>query len=157
MLEEEDVKSDKVIEKLNIIREITEMFETTFETVCSTLIKLNGWLSCSYDHVFKVSSFFAQITMKEAGLIYKYLEQQASRNEETVYNANESNKDSMLTEAVFKNTPRLSQRPKNTDFDGKDILMEVENFYIEEVVGYSPIDKARLWLYSIIMKNLGKI
>ena len=63
----------------------------------------------------------------------------------------------MLTEAVFKNTPHLSQRPKNTDFDGKDILMEVENFYIEEVVGYSPINKARLWLYSIIMKNLGKI
>ena len=157
VLEEEDVQSDKVIEKLNIIREITEMFETTFETVCSTLIKLNGWLSCNYDHVFKVSSFFAQITMKEAALIYKYLEQQASRNEETVYNVNESNVDSMLTEAVFKNTPHLSQRPKNTDFDGKDILMEVENFYIEEVVGYSPINKARLWLYSIIMKNLGKI
>ena len=129
MLEEEDVKSNRVIEKLNIIREIAEKFEVTFERVGSTLIKVKKWTSGNDDVVMKISSIFSQVTIKEAGSIYRYFEQQSSSNENMAYNVNENNgKEISLLEKVMK------------------------------LLGNSPtINTASIWLYSAIMKSLGKI
>ena len=155
VLENEDFKSNRVIEKLTIIMEIAEKFEITIETVCSTLIKCKHFFPCLDDYAIKVSKIFSQVDMKEAASIYRYFEQKSSRNEKTVYNVNKNNLDSMLRGAAFKNT--LSQRPKSKYFDGKEILLLETFFYSGEVARFFPIHKERLWLYSAIMKSVGKI
>ena len=157
VLEKEDFKSNRVIEKLIIIMEIAEKFEITPKTVCSTLIECKHLLSCNDDYVIKVSKIFSQVTMKKAASIYRYFEQQALRNEKTIYNVNENNVDSMLSGAAFKSSSPLSQRPNNKDFDGKEISLLETFFYNGEVTRFFPVHKERLWLYSAIMKSVGKI
>ena len=129
VLGEEDVKSNKVIEKLNTISEIAEKFEVTFKTVYSALVKGKTWTSWNDDVVMKISSIFSQVTMKEAGSIYRYFEKQDSRNKNMPYNVNENN--------------------------GKEISLLEK---VMELLGTpSTIDKACIWLYSATMKSLGKI
>ena len=137
--------------------EIAEKFEITPKTVCSTLIECKHLLSCNDDYVIKVSKIFSQVTMKKAASIYRYFEQQALRNEKTIYNVNENNVDSMLSGAAFKSSSPLSQRPNNKDFDGKEISLLETFFYNGEVTRFFPVHKERLWLYSAIMKSVGKI
>lgn len=87
--------------------------------------------------------------------IYKYFEQEAFRNKTQVYHVDESNVDSTLPGAVFRNDPSLLQRPSDTDSDEKEIslLKKVR----DQLASCSTFDKAPLWLYCAIMKYLGKL
>ena len=155
VLIEDDVKSNKVIEKLNLIREITETFEVTFEIVWSTLRELRNLPSYNDDNINRISSIFSQVNIKEAVSIYKYLEQEAFRNETQVYHIKENNVDSILPGAVVGNAPPSLQRPSDTDSDGNEISL-LKNVR-EQLASCSTIDKASLWLYCAIMKNLEKL
>ena len=152
VFEEQNFKSNRVIEKLSIIIEIVEKFEIDLNTMVTTLIK-----RFNDNHVAKVRSIFSQVTMKEAGSIYRYFKQQASRNEKAVYNVIEHNINSMLGEGEFKNTPPLSEKLNNTDFDEKGISLLESFFHNEEVAGCFSIHKASLWLYCAVMESIGKI
>ena len=155
LLEEEDVKSNKIIKKLSAIKEIVETFEVTCETACSVLIKFKSLIFCSDDNVMKMSSLFSQVTMKEAGSIYRFFKQQASRNEKAVFNINKNNVDSMLTGAMLGDASPLLQRQNNTDSDEEEISLL--NKLLEPLDGCCPKHKACIWLFSAIMKSLGKI
>lgn len=102
-----------------------------------------------------MSSIFSQITMKEAGYIYRHFQQQAFRNNETVYDVNENNFDSALPRAVFKDAPLLLQRSNKTDPDEKEILLLRKE--LEPLDRCCAKHKAHIWLYSAIMKSFGKI
>ena len=154
VLIEDDVKSNNVIEKLNLIREFTETFEVTFETVWLTLREMSNLPSYN-DKFIRINSIISQVTIKEAVSIYKYFEQEAFRNKTQVYHVDESNVDSALPGAVFRNDPSLLQRPSDTDSDEKEIslLKKVR----DQLASCSTFDKAPLWLYCAIMKYLGKL
>ena len=155
LLEEDDVKSNMVIKKLNIILKIFETFEIRFKEAFSVLLEFEYLTSCKDDNVINMSSIFSQITMKEAGCIYRHFQQQAFRNNETVYDVNENNFDSALPRAVFKDAPRLLQRSNKTDPDEKEILLSRKE--LEPLDRCCAKHKAHIWLYSAIMKSFGKI
>ena len=155
VLEEEDVESNKVFQKLNIILNIFEMFEITFKAVFSILLELEYLTSCRDDNVIEMGSIFSQVTMKEAGSIYRHFQQQASRNNETVDDVNENTFDSVLPRAVFRDAPLLSERSNKTDSDEKEILLLKKE--LEPFNRCCAKHKAHIWLYSAIMKSFGKI
>ena len=155
VLEEEDVKSNKVIKKLSIIKEIAETFEITCRTACSVLIKFRSLVLCSDDNVTKMSSVFSQVTMKEAGTIYRFFEQQASRSKKTVFNINKDIADSRITGAVLRDSSPLLQRLNNTDSDDKEI--SILKKLLEPLDGCCAKHKPCMWLFCAIMKSIGKV
>ena len=128
VLEKEDVKSNRVIEKLDMITEIAKKFKLTFKTVCSTLRKVKTLISNKDDVANKLSSIFSQVTTEQAWSIYRYFQRQDSETETMPCN--------------------------NIEKNGKEISLLKK---VMEPYASSTVDEAHVWLYIAIMKSLGKL